>query len=231
MTNVLSALKAMEKKPAPSIAEVEKKTNELFTKMDTNQDNSISIQEFKTFLKTDKQILQCLLSYGLATSDDIGHVFGVDSNGVPDLDPDLDAEVKSMQLNDVKKEKRDAIKEGIDFKPAGDFDANIDEGDQFMATKPWLGTVNNTVPTGWKPSKNDKAMPDAQLDLEYVYGYRCHDSRSNLRYLNSGKIVYHTAGVGIVMDPESNTQQHFMGHNDDILCMALHPDGKTVATG
>lgn len=47
MTNVLSALKSMEKKPAPSIAEVEKKTNELFAAMDNNQDESISLQEFK----------------------------------------------------------------------------------------------------------------------------------------------------------------------------------------
>ena len=52
-----------------------------------------------------------------------------------------------------------------------------------------------------------------------------------MKYTASGKVLYHTAGVGIVLDATSNTQQHFFGHNDDILCLALHPNGKFVATG
>lgn len=43
MTNVMSSLKSMEGKPAPTIAEVEKKTNELFASADTNKDNQISL--------------------------------------------------------------------------------------------------------------------------------------------------------------------------------------------
>ena len=86
-------------------------------------------------------------------------------------------------------------------------------------------------PSGYKPSKNDGACPDATLDLDYVYGYRCHDSRNNLRYNQAGKVVYHTAGVGVVLDPVTNKQEHFMSHNDDIRCMAIAPDGKTIATG
>ena len=73
-----------------------------------------------------------------------------------------------------------------------------------MATKPWIGTVKNMVPTGFTPSKNDGNAPEASLELEYVYGYRCHDSRNNLRYTASGKILYHTAGVGVVMDSKTN---------------------------
>lgn len=45
--------------------------------------------------------------------------------------------------------------------------------------------------------------PNANLELEYVYGYRCHDTRNNLRYGDRGQLVYHTAGVGIVMDPKT----------------------------
>jgi hypothetical protein len=43
MTNVLSSLKSMEGQPAPTIAEVEKKTTELFLSADTNKDNQISL--------------------------------------------------------------------------------------------------------------------------------------------------------------------------------------------
>lgn len=44
-------------------------------------------------------------------------------------------------------------------------------------------------------------------------------------------MLYHTAGVGIVLNTENNTQKHFLGHIDDILCMAMHPNGRIVATG
>ena len=74
-----------------------------------------------------------------------------------------------------------------------------------MAVKPWIGTLKAMTPTGFKPAKADGFAPNASLQLEYVYGYRCHDARSNLRYAASGKVVYHTAGVGIVLDPTANT--------------------------
>ena len=100
-----------------------------------------------------------------------------------------------------------------------------------MAVKPWTTVVEKTVPSSFEPSPKDSLAPDASLDLEYVYGYRCHDVRNNLYYLADGRIVFHTAAVGIVMDTKKNTQQFFFGHKDDILAIALHPDGKTVATG
>ncbi len=100
-----------------------------------------------------------------------------------------------------------------------------------MAVKPWIGVIKNSVPTGYKPSRRDGAAPDASIDLEYVYGYRCHDVRNNLRYAADGKLVYHSAGVGIVLDTYKNTQQFYMSHNDDIHCLALDPTGTIVATG
>lgn len=66
MTNALAALKSMEGKPAPSIAEVEKKTTEFFVASDTDKNNVISLKEFKTYLKKDKQILEVLTSFGVA---------------------------------------------------------------------------------------------------------------------------------------------------------------------
>ncbi len=39
MANTIASLKSMEGKPAPTINEIEQKTNELFTKADSNKDN------------------------------------------------------------------------------------------------------------------------------------------------------------------------------------------------
>jgi WD40 repeat protein len=99
-----------------------------------------------------------------------------------------------------------------------------------MATKPWKGTINNNVPSGYKPNKTLNKAPDTSLRLEYIHGYRCHDTRNNLRYNTEGNVVYHTAAVGIVLDPKDHTKQkYYMEHTDDILCLAIH--GNLVVTG
>ena len=65
-----------------------------------------------------------------------------------------------------------------------------------------------------------------------MYGYRGWDCRNNVGFASSSSnIVYHVAGVGIVLNTENNTQIHNTDHTDDILCLDIHPDGHTVATG
>lgn len=61
--------------------------------------------------------------------------------------------------------------------------------------------------------------------------YRGYDCRSNLFYTQTGEIVYHVAAVGVVYNRQQNTQRFYMGHDDDILCLAIHPLKDYVATG
>lgn len=65
----------------------------------------------------------------------------------------------------------------------------------------------------------------------FVCSYRGHDCRSNLFYTQTGEIVYHVAAVGVVYNRQQNTQRFYMGHDDDILCLAIHPLKDFVATG
>lgn len=69
-----------------------------------------------------------------------------------------------------------------------------------MANQAWKSTVDSLRPTQYASSPLDSQRPDASLELEYVYGYRCHDARGNLRYTQSGCVAYHAAGVGIVLN-------------------------------
>jgi microtubule-associated protein-like 6 len=98
-----------------------------------------------------------------------------------------------------------------------------------MSSKPWLRNIEDSRPSDFIESKQGSQSPAINLDLEYVYGYRCHDTRNNLYYSPKGKLVYHTAAVGIVLDPLLNTQKFMFEHNDDIISMAVHK--KYVATG
>lgn len=98
-----------------------------------------------------------------------------------------------------------------------------------MAVKPWLGAIKQ--PTEFKNDNNLSNPPKAALELEYVFGYRVKDCKNNLKYTSDDKIVYNTAGVGVVLNQKENTQQFFTQHIDDITAIAVTNDGRLVATG
>ncbi|XP_032735124.1 echinoderm microtubule-associated protein-like 3 isoform X6 [Lontra canadensis] len=80
--------------------------------------------------------------------------------------------------------------------------------------------------------------PPETLSLDWVYGYRGRDSRSNLFVLRSGEVVYFIACVVVLYRPEGGPggpggggQRHYRGHTDCVRCLAVHPDGVRVASG
>ncbi|KAB0398557.1 hypothetical protein E2I00_009908, partial [Balaenoptera physalus] len=82
------------------------------------------------------------------------------------------------------------------------------------------------------------SMAGTQLQPGYTlraafppYGYRGRDCRANLYLLPTGEIVYFVASVAVLYNVEEQRQRHYLGHNDDIKCLAVHPDMVTVATG
>ncbi|NXM10223.1 EMAL1 protein, partial [Ploceus nigricollis] len=74
-------------------------------------------------------------------------------------------------------------------------------------------------------------LPAKRLKLEWVYGYRGRDCRSNLYLLPTGETVYFIASVVVLFNVEEQLQRHYTGHNDDVKCLAVHPDRITIATG
>lgn len=62
-----------------------------------------------------------------------------------------------------------------------DFTLDDNEGDQFMAVKPWKGAIK--PPTNIVYKSTGKAPP-VTLELDYAHGYRTKDCRNNLKYVN-----------------------------------------------
>lgn len=58
--------------------------------------------------------------------------------------------------------------------------------------------------------------PQSKLKLDWVYGYRGRDCRSNLHLLPTGEIVYFVAAVVVLYNMEEHSQRHYLGHTDDI---------------
>lgn len=110
-------------------------------------------------------------------------------------------------------------------------------GDESGCVKPWLGAVR----TPKNPPPVNPAAPAVSVKLKWVHGYTSGTAGSNksrvsnnLFYSGNCNPVFPAAALGICMTKESNdtyTQKYFMGHNDDILCLAISPDRRFVATG
>ena len=82
-----------------------------------------------------------------------------------------------------------------------------------------------------------KEKPDTYLKIEHVFGYTVQSS-PNLYYNRNGDVVYFAAGAGVVYDDDGggddskkNRQKFFLRHDNDIECLAMHPDRDTVASG
>ncbi|KAG1662874.1 Echinoderm microtubule-associated protein-like 1 [Nymphon striatum] len=73
--------------------------------------------------------------------------------------------------------------------------------------------------------------PAQKLKLDWVYGYRGRDCRNNLYLLPTGEMVYFLAAVVVLYDVEEQSQRHYLGHTDDIKCLAIHPNRLLIATG
>lgn len=59
--------------------------------------------------------------------------------------------------------------------------------------------------------KGNKEMPEAEYEIEHVYGYRAADCQQNLRYTSEGKAVYMVAALGVVMDTTTSEQKFYGG--------------------
>jgi WD40 repeat protein len=113
--------------------------------------------------------------------------------------------------------------------------APVSGGDEFQAIKPWKSVIREPSSYHVDPeivsSKNGK-LPKALLELKYAYGYRGYDCRNNLFYgSHLDEIVYFTASLGIVHHTKGNRQLFNNEHTGNVISVAVHPDGNTVATG
>ena len=57
----------------------------------------------------------------------------------------------------------------------------------------------------------DSSAPNAEFEVEHVYGYRANDCSNNLHYTESGKAVFMTAALGVSMDTETGSQRVYGG--------------------
>lgn len=109
---------------------------------------------------------------------------------------------------------------------------NPDEGvvKLYLRGRPLNLYVPTSIQETYSPT-SPSSSPPAKLKLEWVYGYRGRDCRNNVFQLPTGEIVYFVAAVVVLYNVEDQMQRHYLGHTDDIKCLAVHPNKLLIATG
>ncbi|KAB1277577.1 Echinoderm microtubule-associated protein-like 5 [Camelus dromedarius] len=119
-------------------------------------------------------------------------------------------------------------------------DSNSDESDSDLSDVPELDSeIEQETQLTYRRQvyKEDLTQLKEQYKEKQKIGtskrrdYRGYDCRSNLFYTQIGEIVYHVAAVGVIYNRQQNTQRFYLGHDDDILCLTIHPLKDYVATG
>ncbi|RUS86416.1 hypothetical protein EGW08_005794, partial [Elysia chlorotica] len=94
------------------------------------------------------------------------------------------------------------------------------------------GKTREFFPPTTIDEEDDGTKPDKKLRLDWVYGFRGRDVKQNLVVLpSSGELVYFVAAVVVIYDRKFASQKHYLGHSEEVTCLAVHPNGRFVATG
>lgn len=73
--------------------------------------------------------------------------------------------------------------------------------------------------------------PNHRIKLDWVYGYRGKDCRSNLYQLPTGEMVYFVAATVVLYNVDEQSQRHYIGHTDDIkryICAKIEMPRKYI---
>jgi WD40 repeat protein len=98
-------------------------------------------------------------------------------------------------------------------------------------TEQWRSAVALLTPVEFSGAQLSKVSPNCSILPEWVYGYQAEHSKCNLHYTSAGDIVYHISKYAVVYSIKHHQQRIFTGHNEEILCLKMHPSKQIVATG
>jgi microtubule-associated protein-like 6 len=159
-----------------------------------------------------------------------------DKEEVEETDVQFENEDADLVLDGVAHDRPPQQESANDFNaihPTPAVDDAEETADGLTAIKPWIGAV--VAPTSGVTIETDEVkavkIPESSLELEWIHGYRSADCSNNLRYLRDGGMVFQAAAIAVTMAKSSNRQHFMTEHSDDIIALAVHPDGLLVATG
>lgn len=154
------------------------------------------------------------------------------AGGAPIVQEDLSKSVTSVARQRARSKSRPRVL----YAPENEIVRTSDYSlvDSMMKEEPIRVTIKGLRRTFYPPVHHppmDNAPPDKKLMLQWVHGYRGIDARRNLWVLPTGELLYYVAAVAVMLDRDEESQRHYTGHTEDIMCMDVHPSRELVASG
>ncbi|XP_069123379.1 echinoderm microtubule-associated protein-like CG42247 isoform X2 [Argopecten irradians] len=83
-----------------------------------------------------------------------------------------------------------------------------------------------------RPTPDNRSKPNGKLLLEWLYGY-CSNNNNNsmMVYHKTGELVCYMDAAVVFYNKTFDHQRFYLAHTEEVTCMALHPDGRWIATG
>ena len=99
-------------------------------------------------------------------------------------------------------------------------------------SRPWMAAIvtPTVLPVDIEDGTAAKKPVPASMTMSHVLGLQCQLTRGSVRYTNEGEIVLPVSKYAVVFNKKGNKQRFYMGHNNEMSCVAVSRDGILVAS-
>lgn len=94
--------------------------------------------------------------------------------------------------------------------------------------RPWM---SESLAPATAPEDLDFSSPSQAVNVEWIYGYTGQRMRNNARYSLEGDVMYPVGSIVVVYNKVRHAQKYYTGHRGEVLSLAVHPEGRIVASG
>lgn len=146
----------MTKNIQPDKQTLNEYTNGIMIKANLHQDNQLTLEEFESFLKKDRELLNIFSGFNCLLDSD-NHLQSTKTMAAEVSGEDSDIEKEQFKGKEERNEVKQKIKEGAEFymKSENKFEEEIMAGTEFSAVKPWKAVVLNSVPSNYEPDPHE----------------------------------------------------------------------------
>ncbi|XP_052268743.1 echinoderm microtubule-associated protein-like CG42247 [Dreissena polymorpha] len=163
-----------------------------------------------------------------AKQQEMGQIFENRTAGISVVDSNVSLRLRAAVLFGDRSRRHPREATGEPTKPAG----GRGNRNRWGYERLLFCLFTEFYPPSYVDPADDGLKPDKTLKCDWVYGFRGRDARHNLLVLpQTGELVYFVASVVVLYNRERDSQRHYIKHNEEIMCMSLHPNQYLIATG
>jgi WD40 repeat protein len=107
---------------------------------------------------------------------------------------------------------------------------NIKELKNMMTSRPWIASIVAPSNLAILDTFDQTIPPAIKLEVNHIFGLQCETTRSSVKYNSAGDILYPATKYICVYNKKSNSQIHFLDHENTISCLTVSKDGKIAAS-